>query len=102
MEMKNRKQSIIAELLLILPMGYYFPIERMTRKELESALRRIVQLIISASLLGLLLLPLCGCESYQKSNLTPDGFNYTLAVDHQDLNVSQHWFGLTWNLKPSK
>ena len=43
-----------------------------------------------------------GCETYQKSNLTPDGFNYTLAVDHEGLNVSQHWFGLSWNLKPSK
>jgi hypothetical protein len=53
-------------------------------------------------ILAILALGATGCETYQKSKFTPDGFNYTLAVDHQDLNVSQHWFGLTWNLKPGK
>lgn len=54
-------------------------------------------------LLPILLIALCGgCETYQKSVLTPDGFNYTCAVNHNDLSVDQHWFGLTWNLKPGK
>ena len=51
-------------------------------------------------LLPLLAVVLSGCQTYQKSNLTPDGFNYTVAVDHQNFSVDQHWFGLTWNLKP--
>ncbi len=50
----------------------------------------------------LALILLTGCETYSKSKFTPDGFNYTCAVDHQGFSVSQHWFGLTWNLKPDK
>ena len=45
---------------------------------------------------------LTGCKTYQESYLTPDSFNYTVAVNHQGLSVDQHWFGLSWNLKPGK
>lgn len=48
------------------------------------------------------LLALCGCETYSNSRFTPDSFNYTVAVNHDHFDVDQHWFGLSWNLKPTK
>ena len=49
-----------------------------------------------------ILLPLCGCETYDKSRLTPDSFNYTTAVNHHDFSIDQHWFGFSWQLKRTK
>lgn len=45
------------------------------------------------------LLLLSGCAAYERSRLTPDSFNYTIAVDHDPMRVDQHWFGFSWNLK---
>lgn len=42
-----------------------------------------------------------GCETYSKSNWTPDSFNYTLQRDRTTGDMSDY-FGLSWNLKPSK
>lgn len=46
---------------------------------------------------------LTGCasfrESYKEQAWTPDGFNYTHAVDHKGFKPSQHYFGLSWSLK---
>jgi hypothetical protein len=50
--------------------------------------------------LAFALLPLlCGCAACNNVWIAPDSFNYTVAIDHKDFSVSQHWFGLSWNLK---
>ena len=39
-----------------------------------------------------------GCETYQKSPLTPDSFNYTLQRDRETGNMSDY-VGFSWKLK---
>lgn len=55
--------------------------------------------LVMLSLLVVSVLGLTGCETYKKSSLTPDSFNYTFAVDHEGMKPAQHYFGLSWPLK---
>lgn len=50
-------------------------------------------------IIAVALLLAAGCASYKQSSLTPDGFNYTVAVDHKTADTSSY-VGFTWNLKP--
>ena len=56
------------------------------------------------TLLLLAIVPMfTGCasmhEQYKAKAWTPDGFNYTHAVDHKGFKPAQHYFGLSWSLK---
>jgi len=57
-------------------------------------MRRINTAVLMAGLISL-----ASCAAYSASPYTPDGFNYTVAIDHRTGDQSSY-VGLTWNLKP--